>query len=307
MDREEEGELPGLERLMALRRSRIAKLSEVERVALRRLIEDPKFELIPLSDVGEQAAFLPPGVTVTVTASPAKGIEATIELAEKMAAVGHPAIPHLSARMIRDRAHLAELLQRLAVAGLTSVFVVGGDPIDADGFPDGLALLRAIEETGPRPSEIGIPGYPEGHVDIDAVVLGTALRDKSVHADYIATQLCLDPTAIASWVQWLRASGIALPVHLGTPGVADLTKLLSIATKIGVGGSARYLSKNRRAVGRLVRKGGYRPDGLLEDLAPVLADANADVRALHLFTFNQVERTVDWQRRMLEELSIQAR
>jgi methylenetetrahydrofolate reductase (NADPH) len=288
---------------MALRRSRIARLSSLERAALRRLIEHPKFELIPLSNVDEQAAFLPQGATVTVTASPVKGIEATIDLAERMAAAGHPAIPHLSARMIRDRAHLAELLERLATSGIASVFVVGGDPIDAAGFPDGLALLRAIEETGPRPTEIGIPGYPEGHVDIDAVVLATALRDKSIHADYVATQLSFDPMAIATWIQWLRAAGIALPVHLGTPGVADLTKLLSIATKIGVGGSAKYLSKNRRALGRLVRKGGYSPDGLLEELAPVLADPNADVQALHLFTFNQVERTVEWQRRMLQELS----
>lgn len=288
---------------MALRRSRIARLSAPEREALRRLIEHPKFELIPLSNVDEQAAFLPDGATVTVTASPARGIEATIDLAERMAAAGHPAIPHLSARMVRDRAHLAELLQRLAAAGLTSAFVVGGDPVDAAGFPDGLALLRAIEEIGPRPTQIGIPGYPEGHVDIDALVLGTALRDKAVHANYIATQLSFDPMAIASWIEWLRTSGIALPVHLGTPGVADLTKLLSIATKIGVGGSAKYLSKNRRALGRMVRKGGYSPDGLLEDLAPVLADPNADVRALHLFTFNQVEPTVAWQGQMLQQLS----
>jgi hypothetical protein len=41
---------------------------------------------------------------------------------------------------------------------------------------------------------------------------------------------------------------------------------------------------------------------LLEQLAPTIADESADVRALHVFTFNEVQATVDWQTRMLEEL-----
>jgi hypothetical protein len=35
----------------------------------------------------------------------------------------------------------------------------------------------------------------------------------------------------------------------------------------------------------------------------MLADPVADVRALHVFTFNQVEQTATWQREMLDELS----
>ena len=50
--------------------------------------------------------FLPAGATVSVTASPAKGIEATVALCEQLQARGFRAVPHLSARMIRDRAHL---------------------------------------------------------------------------------------------------------------------------------------------------------------------------------------------------------
>ena len=43
----------------------------------------------------------------------------------------------------------------------------------------------------------------------------------------------------------MRASGVTLPVHIGLPGVADLTKLLTISGRIGVADSARYLKKNR--------------------------------------------------------------
>jgi methylenetetrahydrofolate reductase (NADPH) len=54
-------------------------------------------------------------------------------------------------------------------------------------------------------------------------------------------------------------------------------------------------------IGHLIR-GSFGPDALLEQLAPTLADEAADVRALHVFTFNEVQATVDWQTRMLEEL-----
>ena len=58
-----------------------------------------------------------PGATVSVTASPAKGIEATVALCEQLQALGFRAVPHLSARMIRDRAHLSELIAWLEGAG----------------------------------------------------------------------------------------------------------------------------------------------------------------------------------------------
>ena len=55
----------------------------------------------------------------------------------------------------------------------------------------------------------------------------------------------------------------------------------------------------RGLVSRLLRTGGYRPDRLLRDMAPMLADPAASVRGLHIFTFNQVERTEGWRRAQL--------
>ena len=46
--------------------------------ALARILTSPTFELVPLKNALDQAAFLPAGATVSVTASPAKGIEATV-------------------------------------------------------------------------------------------------------------------------------------------------------------------------------------------------------------------------------------
>ena len=270
--------------------------------ALRSLVSSPKFELIPLSNAIDRAESLPPGATVTVTASPSHGIEATFDLAEDVAARGHEAIPHLSAHMIRGRDHLNDLLQRARDTGLASAFVVGGDAKDRGEFHDGLMLLRAMDELGHPFLQIGVPAYPEGHPDIADDVLLAALTEKQRYASYMATQMCFNPEAITGWLTRLRGQGVSLPVHLGVPGVAEITKLMRVAARIGVADSARYLRKNRKIVGHLLSPGSFGPDALLEGLGATVADPIAAIQRLHVFTFNEVGATVAWQQRMLAEL-----
>ncbi len=289
---------------MAVRlgRRRSAVLPGDQRLALRDLVASPKFELIPLNNALDAAEALPARATVTVTASPSHGIESTIDLAEQMVARGHDAVPHLSAHMIRDRAHLGALLDRCRTAGMREAFVVGGDATDPGEFHDGLALLRAMQELGHPFETIGVPGYPDGHADIDRGHLLEVLIEKQRHASYMTTQMCFDPGAIADWIGEMRRRGVTLPVHLGTPGVADITKLMTISARIGIADSARYLKKNKRMVGQLLSPGKFGPDALLEGMAPAIADPAAQVEALHVFTFNQVRATVEWQQRMLATL-----
>ena len=272
------------------------------RAAIRALLEDPLFELIPLGNLGKQAGALPPGAAVSVTASPARGIEATIAACETLAGRGFRVTAHLSARMIRDRTHLRGLLDRLEGAEIGSVFVIGGDADDPGDFPDALALLRAMADLGHAFPEVGVAGYPEGHPDIpDARLLG-ALAAKQLYATSMTTQLCFDPGAIARWLRSRREDGITLPAIIGLPGVTDLRKLLAISARIGVADSRRFLRKNVRLVGRLVRPGGFDPDSLLAGLGQLLLDPGLDVRGVHLYTFNQAETTVDWWRAYLDAL-----
>ncbi len=175
-------------------------------VALRALLERPLFELIPLRDALERADSLPPGSATTVTASPTHGIESTIELCEGLIARGHPATPHLAAHMIRNRVHLAELLDRCTSAGIRDVFVVGGDAKDR-GVHDGLALLRMMEGLGHRFDAVGVAGYPEGHPSIPEEVLLSSLNEKQRHATYLTTQMSFDAEAISSWISRMRARG----------------------------------------------------------------------------------------------------
>jgi methylenetetrahydrofolate reductase (NADPH) len=266
-------------------------------------VVNAKYELIPLKNVRDEAAALPPGAVATVTASPKHGIETTLDVSEWVAARGHQVIPHFSARMIRDRAHLGELLARARTAGIRKVFVVGGDATQIGEFNDGLALLRAMHEIGHPFEEIGVPSYPEGHVNIADDVLLRVLKEKQQYAHATTTQMAFNPQAVAEWIAKIRAEGITLPVHLGTPGVLEMTKLLRIAAQIGVADSARYLQKNTGLIGHLANPGSFGPDAFLQALAPAIADPAAKVGGLHIFTMNAVGATAAWQKGMLEELA----
>ena len=286
---------------------RRSSLTLAQSAALAGVLRAPTFELVPLKNALDQAAFLPAGATVSVTASPAKGIESTVALCEELQALGFRAVPHLSARMIRDRAHLAELIAWMEGAGVDRAFVVGGDAKEPGDFPDGLALLREMAEIGHPLSEIGIPCYPQGHSFIADAPLLEALRGKAAFASYMTTQLCFDPVAIRTWLADRRAEGIALPVHVGLPGVAEPQRLLAISARIGVADTHRFLVKNTQFIARLIRSGGfYRPDGLLEGLAPVIADPASGIVDLHLYTFNAVDVTERWRQEFLGKLAARA-
>ena len=270
--------------------------------AVRQTLQHPKYELIPLKNVLEQSHHLPEGSVVSVTASPQKGMVATIDLTLELKDRGFDAIPHISARLTKDRAELADILRRLDDSGVNKAFVVGGDVEEHGEFFDGLALLTAMGQIGHGLTEIGVPGYPEGHHIVDDATINQALQDKLPYASYVTSQMCFTSSAIEEWVGGLRQSGIGLGVYIGIPGVAELTRLISLSLRIGVGPSARFLSKNKSLAGRLVRPGGYSPDDLILGLAPTLADPTANVLGFHVYTFNRVETTEQWRHDMLEAL-----
>lgn len=288
--------------MQLLRRTRPAprQTRDHER-AVAAALARPLFELIPLRDTLERAEALPDRSATTVTASPTHGIEATIDLCEGLVTRGHDATPHLAAHMFRDRQHLGDMLDRCRVAGITGAFVIGGDAKDRGELHDGLALLRAMEDIGHPFSSVGVAGYPEGHPAIPEARLIEALLAKQEYATHVTTQMTFDATAIGSWIDRIRDVGITLPVHVGVPGAVRIRRLLRIAARIGVGGSLRYLRKNRQLI-RLLLRGTFTADTLLRSLGPALTDPHANITGLHVFTFNQVEETVAWQRRMLAGL-----
>jgi methylenetetrahydrofolate reductase (NADPH) len=277
-------------------------LTPAQRAALEKLVDNPVYELVPVAGFDEAAAALPARALVTVTASPRLGIEATLDAAEQLAARGHHVSPHLAARSIRDRAHLADIMGRMQAAGIRTAFVVGGDGQAIGEFRDGLSLVREMTALDERFQEIGVPSYPEGHPSIPDRTLLDDLRAKQRYARTTTTQMSFNPAAIASWIARIRDEGIVLPIHLGVPGVLPLRKLTAIGARIGVADSTRYLLKNRGLLGHLVGGGAFGPDALLAGLADTIADSRSNVVALHMFTMNQVADTSKWLRTMADEL-----
>src|ERR1700694_3423607 len=86
---------------------RLGRIDETSKRMLAAFLRSPRYEVLPTEDVEERVvAGVPREVTVTITASPRRGIEATIGLAERLAGHGFAVVPHLSARLIRDESHL---------------------------------------------------------------------------------------------------------------------------------------------------------------------------------------------------------
>ncbi|HIV57391.1 MAG TPA: methylenetetrahydrofolate reductase [Candidatus Stackebrandtia faecavium] len=263
------------------------------RASASSLLDNPRYELLPLGGLDSQLPYLPAGATVTVTSSPSRGTMATVELAERLAVLGFRPVPHLAARQVRDEAELVEVLQRLDNSEIRDAFVVGGDGIGG-GFKNGLELLRAMDAIGHRLEHIGVPSYPEGHHLIDDETLWADLYAKQDYATYTVTQMCFDADAIAQFVYRMRGKGISLPVVAGIPGIADPARLLRVSMRIGIGDSIKFLRGNFAAVRKLLRLGGYRPNSLVRKLSARTRSGECELSGVHIYTFNHVNATVRW-------------
>jgi methylenetetrahydrofolate reductase (NADPH) len=97
---------------------RLGRMDRSGRQALVAFLSSPRYEVLPTDDIEDRVlASVPHEVTITITASPRRGIEATVDLAERLGRHGYQVVPHISARLIRDYAHLREVLARVAAIG----------------------------------------------------------------------------------------------------------------------------------------------------------------------------------------------
>jgi len=275
--------------------------------AMVRLLSNTRYEVLPTASIEDTVLeHVGRSEAVTVTASPGKGLEATLDLTERLTKHGYTAVPHLAARMVRDRSELEEICARLTSQGIDTIFVPGGDADPPGAYPDALALLEELKAIGSPFDNIGITGYPESHPTISDDLTIQSMWDKRRFATHVVSNLTFDPDVLTTWVGRMRKRGITMPLLLGIPGPVDRTKLLSMATKIGVGESTRFLAKHKGTFARLAAPGGFTGEKFLEKVAPALAPPAMLVEGLHVFTFNQVAATVAWRRELLDQLTANA-
>jgi methylenetetrahydrofolate reductase (NADPH) len=271
--------------------------------ARRRLIQAARYEVFPLKSLNDQIPQLPPGCSVSVTCSPTKGIEPTLELSARLNGDGHHAVPHIAARLVEGREHVEKIAARINEHAITEIFVVGGDPDPIGPYVDGLSLMRDLLPLCHTVRTVGVPSYPDHHTVIPDAALDEALLAKQALIGelglqgFSSTQMCFNVKTIEQWLVRQRERGLELPIHLGVPGAVERTRLLSLGTRLGIGSSLRYLRKNSGAILRMFSPASYDPNKLI---APISRRADElNITALHLFTFNSIESTAAWQRKSL--------
>lgn len=267
---------------------------------LANLLDQAYMEVIPSKTIVDRLVHIPRHSYVSITCSPVHGLEPTLELVEQLRALPEERrlrlIPHIAARQIRDKGHLREILSRLEDAKVESVFIPGGDaPQPAGVYDCSLDVLRDMAEIGHKIEDVGIAAHPEGQPYMDGPELLKLLQEKQAFATYLVTQMCFDPQVLIDWVTRIRQAGVTLPAWIGLPGVADMSKLISLSMRIGVGQSVKILMKRKGLLKKMISAKPYQPDDLLAGLEPYLGDPKMNIPGFHLFSFNDIERTERWR------------
>lgn len=278
----------------------------VQTNVLASLLDQAYMEIIPTKTIVDRLIHIPRHSYVSITCSPVHGLEPTLKMVEQLRALPEERqlklVPNIAARNVRDKGHLREILARLEAARVESIFVPGGDAAKPFGqYTCALELLQDMAEIGHSIEKIGVAAHPEGHPHVGEQELLRLLLEKQPYATYLVTQMCFDPQAMIAWLKNIRAAGVSLPAWIGLPGVADVSKLISLSLRIGVGQSVRVLKKQKGLFTRMLSAKPYQPDALLAGLEPYLADPEINIPGFHLFSFNDIERTERWRIQTFEK------
>jgi methylenetetrahydrofolate reductase (NADPH) len=113
--------------------------------------------------------------------------------------------------------------------------------------------------------------------------------------------MCFDAGALRRWIEHERDQGMTLPVLIGMPGKTSRRRLITMATRIGVGPSIRFLRRLRGLRSLLARRS--TADRLYEETAPLLAEPGLGIAGFQYFTFNALTDTWRWHQRREEDPS----
>ncbi len=272
------------------------------RAALAEALRNATYEILPFTNAEETVlAHVPKDVGLTVTTTEAKGLGPTVDLAARLVRHGYRTAPHLAARLVRDKAHLSDIVAQLRENNVESVFIIGGDaPEPAGEFPDALSLLEALDNLNHTFASVGIvlPGRPrDDRRRADRARPGGqgAARDPDHHATVLQRR------DDARWAREVHSRGVDLPIRVGIPGAISRQKLIRVSAGLGLGQSARFLKKQQSMFWRFFLPGGYRPDKLVERLTPAFAQSDNELHGFHIFTFNDLASTEAWRQTRLTQ------
>ncbi|MFN4158206.1 MAG: methylenetetrahydrofolate reductase [Gemmobacter sp.] len=273
--------------------------------ALEAFLKGYSIEVMPRTaeKVEDFRPLLPPGTRVYIAHIEGTPIAEMVATAARLRAEGYDPMPHFPARLIPDRATLADWIARYrGEADVTQALLLGGGVNTPAGDYD--SSMQLIE-TGLFDgfTRLHVAGHPEGNRDIDPDggdrMVMQALRWKQAFAERtdaamaITTQFAFETAPVIAWAERLAAEGIRLPIHIGIAGPAKLQTLIKFAIACGVGPSLRVLQRRAMDVTKLLLP--YEPTEVLTALAAhKAAHPGFGIEAVHFFPLGGIRTNADW-------------
>ena len=248
-------------------------------------------------------ALLPKGTRVYIAHIEGTPIEDMVATAKRIAGEGFDVMPHFPARIIHDKATLADWIKRYQTeAGVKQALLLGGGvSTPAGDFESSMQLMETGLFDGFE--RLHVAGHPEGNKDIDkdggdAIVLAAlkwkqAFSERSDAKMAIATQFCFEAGPVIAWANRLAEAGVHLPIHIGVAGPAKLQTLIKFAISCGVGASLRVLQKRAMDVTKLLLP--YEPTEFISGLAAHKAANPAfGIEQVHFFPLGGIKTNAAW-------------
>lgn len=274
---------------------------------LEAFLQDYSIEVMPRTaeKVEDFRALLPEGTRVYIAHIEGTPIEDMVATARRLNSDGYKVMPHFPARIIKDRATLADWIARYqGEANVKQALLLAGGVAEPHGdFDSSMQLMETglFDEAGFE--RLHVAGHPEGNRDIDAdgtmTNVSAAMKWKNefqTRTDAkmaIATQFAFDAKPIIAWADALAADGITLPVHIGIAGPAKLQTLIKFAIACGVGPSLKVLQKRAMDVTKLLLP--YEPMDVLTELAAhKAAHPDFNITNVHFFPLGGIKTNATW-------------
>ena len=274
--------------------------------AIESFLQDFSIEVMPRTaeKVEDFRTLLPAGTRVYIAHIEGTPIEDMVATATRLNNDGYKVMPHFPARIIKDRATLADWIARYqGEADVKQALLLAGGVEKPHGeFSDSMQLLETGLFDEASFTHLHVAGHPEGNRDIDAkgtANVDTALRwknDFQTRTDAqmaIATQFAFEAKPIIAWADKLAGEGITLPVHIGIAGPAKLQTLIKFAIACGVGPSLKVLQKRAMDVTKLLLP--YEPTDVLAELAAhKVANPDFNISHVHFFPLGGIKTNATW-------------
>ena len=281
---------------------------------LKDFISGYSIEVIPKT-VAKTESFgdiLPKSTRVYLAHLQDADITEMVLAAKKLNDEGFTVMPHIPARVIKNKAMLGDWLSMYQnEAGVDeALLIAGGSPKPIGDYDSSIKLIESglFDLAGFK--RLHIAGHPEGNKDIDPdgeiKNVSEALSwkqefSKRTDAEMaIATQFCFDANVVKKWMDDIKDDGIDIPIHIGIAGPAKLQTVLKFSIECGIGSSMKILTRRAKDITKILLP--YEPTQVLRDLAEYKAkDPKFNIEQVHFFPFGGIKQTSDWVREVLND------